>query len=195
MICLHDVSEACTQIQFVFQRGWFWTPTPSTHLCVPKNILNQINDIKTFFVQRQLFENSLSPFCLSIGMGYSSINRMKPKCPAQKKVNKNLREDIKCAPHIDSGDARLAGGGNMGLLSCATASDLQSARKSPPWEFWVFLANCSWCRWCVWACKSHNLAAAWNSQFCICCFISEQDLLIKHFVFPVSLNRGDAGFV
>ena len=94
-----------------------------------------------------------------------------------KKVSKNLSEGIKCAPHIDSGDARLARGGNMGLLSCATASDLQSARESPPWEFWVFLANCSWCRWCVWACKSHNLAAAWNSQFCICCFISEQDLL------------------
>ena len=112
-----------------------------------------------------------------------------------KKSKQNLSEDIKCEPHIDSGDARLAGRGNMGLLSCATASDLQSARKSPPWEFWVFLANCSWCRWCVWACKSHNLASAWNSQFCICCFISEQDLLIKHFVFPVSLNRGDAGFV
>ena len=111
-----------------------------------------------------------------------------------KKVSKNLSEDIKCAPHIDSGDARLAGGGNMGLLSCATASDLQSARKSPPWEFWVFLANCSWCRWCVWACKSHNLVAAWNSQFCICCFISEQDLLIKHFVFPVSLNRAMLDF-
>jgi len=45
-----------------------------------------------------------------------------------KKVSKNLSED-KCAPHIDSGGARLAGRGNMGLLSCATASDLQSAKK------------------------------------------------------------------